>query len=225
MTLDEELLAGPDGTLAALQGDDPARVARMEAELAMGFRTLAGIGPAVSIFGSARTQPDSPEYALARATAAAVARRGFAIITGGGPGVMAAANRGARDVGALSIGLSIELPAEQEINPYVDLAIEFKHFYIRKIMFVRYASAFVVMPGGLGTLDELFEAHSLIQTAKIQAFPLVLVGSGFWSGLLAWERSQLVGSGKVAGRTLDLLHVVDEPEEVAARVARSGSHK
>ncbi len=133
---------------------------------------------------------------------------------------MAAANRGARDVGALSIGLSIELPAEQEINAYVDLAIEFKHFYIRKIMFVRYALAFVVMPGGLGTLDELFEAHSLIQTAKIQQFPLVLVGSAFWSGLLDWERRQLVGSGKVTSRTLDLLHVVDDPEEVAGLVAR-----
>ena len=222
VTLDEELLAGPDHTLAALQGDDAVRVARMEAELAMGFRTLAGIGPAVSIFGSARTQPDSPEYALARATAAAVARRGFAIITGGGPGVMEAANLGARDVGALSIGLSIELPAEQQINTHVDLAIEFKHFYIRKIMFVRYASAFVVLPGGLGTLDELFEAHSLIQTAKIQQFPLVLVGSAFWSGLLDWERSRLVGSGKVASRTLDLLHVVDDPEEVAALVAPAG---
>ncbi len=218
VTLDEELLAGPDHTLASLRDDDAARVARMEAELAMGFRTLAGIGPAVSIFGSARTRPDSPEYARARATAAAIGRRGFAIITGGGPGIMEAANLGARDVGALSVGLSIELPAEQQINAHVDLAIEFKHFYIRKIMFVRYASAFVVMPGGLGTLDELFEAHSLIQTAKIRQFPLVLVGSAFWSGLLEWERRELVGSGKVGRGTLDLLAVVDDPEEVATRV-------
>jgi len=218
VTLDEELLAGPDRALASLAGDDPARVARMQTELAMGFRTLAGVGRAVSIFGSARTDPGSPEYALARRTAAAIGQRGFTIITGGGPGSMEAANRGARDVGALSVGLSIELPAEQQINSYVDLAIEFKHFFIRKIMFVRYASAFVVLPGGLGTLDELFEAHTLIQTGKVQRFPLVLVGSAFWAGLLDWERRQLVDGDKLSADTLDLLHVVDDPDEVAAVV-------
>jgi metallo-beta-lactamase family protein len=218
VTLDEELLSGPDPALASLAGDDPVRVARMQAELAMGFRTLAGIGRAVSIFGSARTAAGSGEYALARRTAAALGERGFTIITGGGPGTMEAANCGARDAGVLSIGLSIELPAEQEINSYVDLAIEFKHFFIRKIMFVRYASAFVVLPGGLGTLDELFEALSLIQTGKIQRFPVVLVGSAFWKGLLDWEREQLVDTGKVSPETLELLHVVDDPDQVAAIV-------
>ncbi len=221
LTLDEELLAGPDRAVAALAGDDPARVARMETELAMGFRTLAGIGRAVSIFGSSRTPPGSSEYALARRTAAAIGRRGFTIITGGGPGSMEAANRGARDAGALSVGLGIELPAEQEINAYVDLALEFKHFFVRKVMFVRYASAFVVLPGGLGTLDELFEAHTLIQTGKVQRFPLVLVGSAFWKGLLDWERAQLVGSDKISNETLDLIHVVDDPDEVAGIIEAS----
>ncbi len=156
----------------------------------MGFRTLAGVGRAVSVFGSSRTPVDSPDYVLARRTTALLGERGFAIISGGGPGTMQAANQGARDAGALSIGLGIELPRKQAINPYVDLSIEFKHFFIRKVMFVRYASAFVVFPGGLGTLDELFEALSLIQTAKIQHFPLVLVGSSFWEGLLSWARDQ-----------------------------------
>ncbi|HVN52068.1 MAG TPA: TIGR00730 family Rossman fold protein [Acidimicrobiales bacterium] len=218
VTLDEELLAGPDRAVAALPGDDPERVARLETEVAMGFGMLAGIGRAVSVFGSSRTPPDSAEYDLARRTAAAIGRRGFTIVTGGGPGSMEAANRGARDAGALSVGLGIELPEEQRINGYVDLAIEFKHFFVRKLMFVRYASAFVVLPGGLGTLDELFEAHTLIQTGKVRQFPVVLVGSSFWRGLLDWERDQLVGGDKITPETLDLLHVADDPEEVAAIV-------
>jgi metallo-beta-lactamase family protein len=220
-TLDQELLSGPDPAMESLVGDDPMRVARMQAELAMGFRALAGVNRAVSIFGSARTPVDSDEYVLARRTAAALGNRGFTIITGGGPGSMEAANHGARDADVLSIGLSIDLPEQQHVNPYVDLAIEFKHFYIRKIMFVRYASAFVVLPGGMGTLDELFEARSLIQTGKIEQFPVVLVGTEFWKGLLAWEREKLVGSGKVSAENLDLLHVVDDPDEVAAIVEAS----
>ena len=218
LTVDEELLAGPDATTATLLGNDPARVERMQAELVMGFRTLAGVDRAVSVFGSSRTSTDDPEYDLSRRIAAHLGGLGFTIITGGGPGSMEAANRGARDVGALSIGLSIELPTEQEINPYVDLAIEFKHFFVRKVMFVRYAQAFVVLPGGLGTLDELFEALALIQTGKIQQFPVVLVGSRFWQGLLTWARDQLVATGKIPVEALDLLHVVDTPEEVAAIV-------
>ncbi len=214
LTLDEELLAGPDPAIAALVGDDPVRVARMQAEMVMGFRTLAGIGKAVSIFGSARTRPDSPDFDLARRTAARLGERGFTIITGGGPGTMEAANRGARDAGALSVGLSIELPEEQEINSSVDLAIEFKHFFIRKVMFVRYASGFVVFPGGFGTLDELFEALSLIQTGKVRRFPVVLVGSSFWAGLLDWAQHALVDSGKISPEHLDLLRVVDDPDEV-----------
>ncbi len=216
LTVDEELLAGPDRDLASLLGNDPIRVARMRAELIMGFRTLAGVGRAVSVFGSSRTPVDSPDYELARRTTALLGERGFAIISGGGPGTMQAANQGARDAGALSIGLGIELPRQQAINPYVDLALEFKHFYIRKVMFVRYASAFVVFPGGLGTLDELFEALSLIQTAKIQHFPLVLVGSHFWEGLLRWARDQLLGTDKLSPDDLALFQVVDTPEEVAA---------
>ncbi len=214
LTLDEELLAGPDPAMAALVGDDPARITRMQAEMAMGFRTLAGIGKAVSIFGSARTPPDGPDFDLARRTAARLGERGFAIITGGGPGTMEAANRGARDAGALSVGLSIELPEEQEINPSVDLAIEFKHFFVRKVMFVRYASAFVVFPGGFGTLDELFEALSLIQTGKVRRFPVVLVGSTFWAGLVSWAHQQLVETGKVSPEHLELLRVVDDPDDV-----------
>ena len=223
LTLDEELLAGPDRAVAALPGDDPERVARLETEVAMGFGMLATIGPAVSVFGSSRTSPDSPEYDLARRTAAAIGRRGFTIITGGGPGSMEAANRGARDAGSLSVGLGIELPQEQRINGYVDLAIEFKHFFVRKLMFVRYASAFVVLPGGLGTLDELFEAHTLIQTGKVRQFPVVLVGSSFWRGLLEWERDTLVGSDKILAETFDLLHVSDDPDEVAAIIAGAGA--
>ena len=217
-TLDQELLSGPDPALPSLVGDDPVRVARMHAEIAMGFRALAGVSQAVSIFGSSRTPIDSAEYVLARRTAAALGERGFTIITGGGPGTMEAANRGARDAQVPSIGLSIELPEEQQVNPYLDLAIEFKHFFIRKIMFVRYASAFVVLPGGLGTLDELFEALSLIQTGKIQQFPVLLVGSDFWKGLLAWEREKLVETGKVSAEILDRVHVVDDPDEVASIV-------
>ena len=218
LTLDEELLAGPDPAISHLIGDDPERVARMQAEMVMGFGALAGVGKAVSIFGSARTPLDSADAGLARRTAARLGERGFAIITGGGPGTMEAANRGARDVGALSVGLSIELPVEQQINPSVDLAIEFKHFFVRKVMFVRYASAFVVFPGGFGTLDELFEALSLIQTGKIRRFPVVLVGSAFWAGLLDWARGQLLGTGKVSAEHLDLLRVVDDPDEVVAIV-------
>ncbi|MGZ4709548.1 MAG: TIGR00730 family Rossman fold protein [Acidimicrobiales bacterium] len=223
VTLDEDLLAGPDPALAELVGDDPERIARMLAEMSMGFRTLSGIGRAVSFFGSARTLPDSPDFYLARHTAAALGRRGYTIITGGGPGIMEAANRGARDVGALSVGLSIELPEEQEINSSVDLAIEFQHFFIRKVMFVRYASAFVVFPGGFGTLDELFEALTLIQTGKVRRFPVVLVGSEFWSGLLAWAHENLIESGKVSADYAGLLRVVDDPDEVVKIVEQGRS--
>ncbi len=222
MTLDQALLAGPAPGPSGLVGDDPARLARMDTEMANGFRALAGIGRAVSVFGSARTSPDSPEYDLARRTASLLGGHGYTIISGGGPGTMEAANRGARDVGALSVGLGIELPVEQAINPFVDLAVEFQHFFVRKVMFVRYASAFVVFPGGFGTLDELFEALSLIQTGKIEDFPVVLVGSGHWGGLLDWMRDALVDRGRLAPHELDLVHVVDEPEEVLAVVEMAG---
>jgi uncharacterized protein (TIGR00730 family) len=217
-TGDEDLLDGAGPGLTALTGDDPARVAAITEELTMGFRQLAGIERAVSIFGSARSLAPHPDYDLARATAALLGEHGFTIITGGGPGIMEAANRGARDAGARSVGLNIELPFEQHLNPYVDISIEFRHFFVRKLMFVRYASAFVVFPGGLGTLDELFEALTLIQTGKIPQFPVVLVGSEFWQEMLAWERKALLATGKIALDDLHLVHLVDEPAEVAAIV-------
>jgi uncharacterized protein (TIGR00730 family) len=217
-TEDQELLdvAGP--AQAALVEDDPRRVAAIADELAGGFRALAGIERAVAIFGSARTQPDDPECQLARATAELLGRDGFTIITGGGPGTMAAANHGARDAGARSVGLNIELPFEQRANPYLDVSLEFRHFFVRKVMFVRYSSAFVIFPGGFGTLDELFEAITLIQTGKIPQFPVILVGSSFWGQMVTWIRTALLATGKVSLDDLQLFHLVDEPTEVAAIV-------
>ena len=192
-TADEEIIAAQEqGVLSTLT--DAARVKRISAELQMGFDALAHVGPAASFFGSARTPPDDPEYALARETARIVGEAGLAIITGGGPGAMEAANRGARDAGALSIGLNIELPFEQGLNAYCDIGLEFHYFFTRKIMFVRYASGFVVFPGGFGTLDETFEALTLIQTGKIRHFPVVLVGSDYWGGLVDWIRERLAGA-------------------------------
>ncbi len=170
--------------------------------------------PPLRFFGSARTPEDHPEYALARRTAKLVGDSGMAVITGGGPGTMEAANRGARDAGALSIGLNIELPFEQGANPYCDIALEFHYFFARKIMFMRYASGFVVFPGGFGTMDELFEALTLVQTDKIRAFPIVLVGTDYWQGLLDWIRERLLGEGKISPGDLDLFKVTDDPLEV-----------
>jgi uncharacterized protein (TIGR00730 family) len=175
---------------------------------------MAGITKGVSIFGSARTPTSDPDYARARRLASGLGREGFTIISGGGPGIMEAANRGARDVGATSVGLNIELPFEQHLNPYLDISIEFQHFFARKVMFVRYASAFVVLPGGFGTLDELFESLTLIQTAKIQHFPVFLVGTSFWGGLRDWAADQLVGTGKINADELELLQVTDDLDEV-----------
>lgn len=217
-TADEDLLCAcghPE-----LAKDDPERVARIAAEIAAGFDAMAGITKSVSIFGSARATAASPEYALTREVAATLGRAGFAIITGGGPGLMEAANRGARDAGARSIGLGMELPREQASNAYVDLAIEFRYFFARKIMFVRYASAFVALPGGFGTLDELFEALTLIQTGKITNFPVVLVGVDHWTGLPDWLRGRLLDPGRVDAVDLALLHVTDDPGEVLEIVTR-----
>jgi uncharacterized protein (TIGR00730 family) len=218
LTADEELLCAcghPD-----LADEDPARVTRMAAELTAGFDALRGVVKAVSIFGSARANPDSPDYTAAHAVAEALGRAGFSVITGGGPGVMEAANRGARDAGALSIGLTIELPHEQRANGYVDRAVHFRYFFARKVMFVRYAAAFVALPGGFGTLDELFEALTLIQTGKISNFPVVLVGTDHWSGLHDWLRSRLLDHGRIAQLDLDLLHVTDDPDTVVDIVTR-----
>ena len=219
-TLDEELLGAELRSIVSTQSDG-ARLDRIQAELAAGFRGLARVGAAVSIFGSARTPPDHPEYQLAREVARTLGEAGFAIITGGGPGIMEAANRGARDSGALSIGLNIDLPFEVGINTHVDLPLQFHYFFARKVMFVRYASSFVVFPGGFGTLDELFEALTLIQTGKIRDFPVILVGSGYWSGLADWMRERLAGEGKISPQDLDLFQVTDSPDEVLALVKQA----
>ncbi|MBA3463213.1 MAG: TIGR00730 family Rossman fold protein [Deltaproteobacteria bacterium] len=194
------------------------RVLRIQSELVEGIDTLGSIDRAVSIFGSARTPPEDPYYEAARRTAALLAGAGFAVITGGGPGIMEAANRGARDVQGRSIGCNIELPFEQAPNPYIDTLINFRYFFVRKTMFVKYSSAFVNFPGGFGTLDELFEALTLIQTGKISNFPVVLFGTKYWSGLVGWIEDQLLAGGKIAEPDMGLLQLTDDPEEAAAMI-------
>jgi len=212
-TYDEELLGAESQEILTTQSD-PERIERVKRELEIGFRELAQIGPAVSIFGSARTVEQDPAYELARRTAHMLGSAGFAVITGGGPGIMEAANRGARDAGTRSVGLNIELPFEQETNRYVDLALRFEHFYTRKVMFVRYACAFVVFPGGFGTLDELFEALTLIQTGKIRHFPVVLMERSYWEGLIDWTRDRLLAEAKIAPGDLELMRLSDDPAEI-----------
>jgi hypothetical protein len=193
---------------------DADRVREIAEEFAMGFAALSRVTRAVTMFGSARTHPDHPDYALVREVAATLGRAGFAIITGGGPGLMEAANRGAQDAGALSVGCNIELPREQGLNAYVDIGLEFRHFFARKVMFVRYACAFVICPGGFGTLDELFEALTLIQTGTIRDFPVILLGAGEWDGLLEWLRHRALAEGRISSSDLDLLQRADGPDEV-----------
>src|SRR5438477_5910830 len=199
---DRKLLERPETAPEFLESD-PWRVLRIQAEFVEGFDALAGVGPAVTFFGSARVRPPDPMYEAARAMAAELARRGFAVITGGGPGIMEAANRGAREGGGLSVGCNIELPFEQAFNQYVDLGIEFHYFFVRKMMFVKYAEAFVIFPGGFGTLDELFEALTLIQTGRITHFPVILFGSAYWQGLRQCIHEVLLGEGKIAARALE----------------------
>jgi uncharacterized protein (TIGR00730 family) len=213
-TLDEELLLWLEHEPPAVRAADAARIGDIAAEFARGFDALADVGRAVTVFGSARTPPEHPHYALAREVGACLGRAGYAVITGGGPGLMEAANRGARDVGAVSVGCNIELPREQALNPYLDIGLRFRHFFARKVMFVRYASAFVVCPGGFGTLDELFESLTLIQTATIRHFPVVLVGLGEWDGLLEWLRARALADGRIDSADLDLLHVLEDPSEL-----------
>jgi uncharacterized protein (TIGR00730 family) len=213
-TLDEELLLWLEHEPPAVRAADAARIGDIAAEFARGFDALADVGRAVTVFGSARTPPEHPHYALAREAGACLGRAGYAVITGGGPGLMEAANRGARDVGAVSVGCNIELPREQALNPYLDIGLRFRHFFARKVMFVRYASAFVVCPGGFGTLDELFESLTLIQTATIRHFPVVLVGRGEWDGLLEWLRARALADGRIDAGDLDLLRVLDDPSQL-----------
>jgi len=215
---DEELLEA-ETTAVVSELSDESRLERIHAELDEGFRRLAHVGKAVSIFGSSRTPRDDPQYAHARRVAQALGAAGWSIITGGGGGIMEAANRGARDAGVPSIGLDIELPHEQAMNPFVDLGLTFHYFFARKVMFVRYASAFIAFPGGFGTLDELFESATLRQTQKIHNFPIVLVDSAYWAGLVDWLRDSPLKQGKIVAADVDRLQVVDEPAEVLAALA------
>ena len=222
-SLDEELLEAESIDVETYL-DDAKRIERIDEELTMGFAALAHVGKAVSIFGSARTPADHPEYALAREAARRLGEAGFAIITGAGPGAMEAANRGAAEAGVASIGLDIELPHEQAYNEWVDLGLTFHYFFTRKVMFVRYASAFVVFPGGFGTLDELFEAATLRQTGKIRHFPILLVGSDYWKGLVDWLSGPVLQGGKIAPHDVERLHVTDDLEEVVA-ICEDADHR
>jgi uncharacterized protein (TIGR00730 family) len=218
LTLDEELLLWLDDEPEDVRAADAERVRDIAAEFAHGFAALAEVGPAVTVFGSARTPREHPHYALTREAGACLGRAGYAVITGGGPGLMEAANRGAQDVGALSIGCNIELPHEQALNPYVDIGLRFRHFFARKVMFIRYASAFVVAPGGYGTLDELFETLTLLSTMTIRHSPVLLLGGEEWDGLLEWLRRKALAEGHIGAGDLDLLQIVRQPEEIGAIV-------
>jgi uncharacterized protein (TIGR00730 family) len=216
-TEDEKLL-GSSPSRVDFTRTDPWRVLRIMSELIEGFDTLADVDKGVSIFGSARTGPDDAQYQAAQETARLLAEAGFAIITGAGPGIMEAANKGAREGNGRSIGCNIELPFEQGSNPYVDTVIEFRYFFIRKLMFVKYSSAFIIFPGGFGTLDEAFEALTLIQTGKIYEFPVILFGRHYWAGLLRWLKSRVLVEKKISPGDLDLILVTDDPVEAANAV-------
>jgi len=192
---------------------DPWRVMRIQAEFVEGFGALAELPPAVSVFGSARTPRDTPEYELGVRLRRALAEAGYAVITGGGPGCMEAANKGAREAGGISVGLGIELPFEQAMNEYVDIGIEFRYFFVRKTMFVKYACGFVALPGGFGTLDELFEALTLVQTRKVTSFPVVLLGTSYWGGLVDWIKGTLAVDGKISPQDVDLISLTDDVDE------------
>ncbi|SHG34054.1 LOG family protein [Streptoalloteichus hindustanus] len=197
---------------------DPWRVLRIQAEFVEGFGALAELPRATTVFGSARTPREHPEYALGRELGAALARAGFAVITGGGPGTMEAVNRGCSEAGGLSVGLGIELPFEQGLNPWVDLGVNFRYFFARKTMFIKYAQSFICLPGGFGTLDELFEALTLVQTKKVTKFPVIMFGTEYWRGLYDWIRGTALAGGKVGDRDLALLHLTDDVDEAVELV-------
>lgn len=220
-TADERFLATPTEASSQFIHSDPWRVLRIQGEFVKGFDLLAGVGAAVTLFGSARLAPDHPTYAAAVRTAELLGEAGFAIITGGGPGIMQAGNEGARRAGALSVGLNIELPFEQHLNPFVDIAVQFRYFFVRKTMLVKYSEAFVIFPGGFGTLDELMEAVTLVQTGKIRNFPILLYGAGYWKGLMQWLRDTVLQEGKISPSDLDLLMLTDSPEEIRDLIVRS----
>ena len=203
---------------------DPWRVLRIQSEFVEGFGLLAEMPRAVSVFGSARTPRDHPHYATGVRVGAALSQAGYAVITGGGPGAMEAANRGASEAGGLSVGLGIELPFEQELNEWVDVGISFRYFFVRKTMFVKYAQAFVILPGGFGTLDELFEALTLVQTRKVTRFPVILYGREYWSGLLDWIASSMLGTGTISPGDLDLITLTDDIGEIISVIQTSQQH-
>lgn len=209
-----EFLRDDDG--AEWLSKDPWRVLRIQSEFVEGFGALARLGRAVCVFGSARSEPGSSEYAMAEDIGRLLAERGFAAITGGGPGTMEAVNKGASEAGGLSVGLGIELPHEQGLNDYVDLGVNFRYFFVRKTMFVKYAQGFIVLPGGFGTFDELFESLTLVQTDTVRDFPIVLVGSKYWGPLVDWLRDTVVEDGKIAPADLDLMTLTDDPVEAVA---------
>jgi uncharacterized protein (TIGR00730 family) len=219
-TFDEEMLRSRERGVVQTQSEEE-RLERVRRELEMGFGALEEVGPAISVFGSARTPEDHPEYMAARELGRRLGESGLAVITGGGPGAMEAANRGARDAGATSIGLNIELPFEQHANPYLDISLEFHYFFTRKVMFVRYSRGFVVFPGGFGTLDEAFEALTLEQTDKVFDFPVILVGTDFWNPLVEWVADKLLGQKKISPSDLGLLYVTDDLHQVMVRL---GAH-
>ncbi|WP_084467474.1 TIGR00730 family Rossman fold protein [Actinokineospora inagensis] len=200
---------------------DPWRVLRIQAEFVEGFGALAEVPRAVTVFGSARTKQDDPEYQLGRDIGAALAAAGFAAITGGGPGAMEAVNRGASEAGGFSIGLGIELPFEQGLNPWVDLGVNFRYFFARKTMFIKYSQAFICLPGGFGTLDELFEALTLVQTKKVTKFPVVLFGKSYWGGLYDWLRAAVLDGGKISEKDMALLHLTDDVDEAVEVVEKA----
>jgi len=218
-TQDEQLLESPRAD--EFTHTDPWRVFRIMGEFVEGFDELATLSRGIAVFGSARTKPGDPDYKAAQETAALLAAQGFAVITGGGPGIMEAANRGAFEAGGLSIGCNIELPFEQKPNAYQTLSLTFKYFFVRKMMFVKYSLAFIIFPGGFGTFDELFEALTLIQTRKIRNFPIVLFGTQYWSGLLDWFRAVVLPEGKISEHDMDMFHITDSPAEVVEIVVKS----
>lgn len=220
-TEDEKLLTAPAQEAVPFTQTDPWRVMRIMSEFVEGFDALAELGTAVTIFGSARTKPDQFHYHQATEVARLLGQAGCAIITGGGPGIMEAANKGAKEAGAFSVGLNIQLPFEQHINPYVDLAIEFRYFFVRKTMLVKYAQGFIIFPGGFGTMDELFEAITLVQTGKVHNFPIVLFDSAYWGGLLQWVRQTMLTEGKISPADLNLLLVTDSPVEARDFILQS----
>jgi uncharacterized protein (TIGR00730 family) len=220
-TEDERLLQREEADETAFLHTDPWRVFRIMGEFVEGFDTLADLGPAVSVFGSARVAPEDPWYLAAEETSRRFVEEGFGVITGGGPGIMEAANKGATEADGQSVGCNIELPFEQGMNRYVRTAVNFRYFFVRKTMFVKYAAGFIIFPGGFGTLDELFEALTLIQTRKVRNFPVVLMGSEYWHGMISWIRDVMAAEGKISAADLDLLYVTDSPAEAVDHVVRA----